>query len=150
MFSRAAFSAAAFSEDAFRFDTVVDVVAPTLVKATIASDGDSISLLFDEAVTVGSGGDEGFVLTASGGDVVMTYSTGDGSGKLTYTLDRTVGPDETFSLAYTQPGDGIEDMAGNDLATFSDASVVFQADDMRSLVREIVRDVIREMVRGIT
>ena len=100
-----------------------DVTAPTLSSATIASSGDTISFVFDESVTFGAGGNGGFAVTMSGGAATLTYSSGDGTDTLTYSISRTVAYNETGTLAYTQPGDGVEDSSGNDLVTFSGTSI---------------------------
>lgn len=103
-----------------------DVTAPTLNTATIGSSGTTITLAFDESVSVGSGGSGGWALTMSGGSAItLTYSSGSGSSSLVYSLSRTVNSGETVSsgLNYTQPGDGIEDSAGNDLANVSSHAV---------------------------
>ncbi len=70
---------------------------PTLVSATIASNGTTLTLVFSEAVT----GREGFSLTASGGYVVPTYVSGDGSNTYAYSLSRTIESGETVTLDYT-------------------------------------------------
>jgi hypothetical protein len=98
--------------------------APTLVSATIAADGDSISILLSESVTIGAGGNGGFVLTPSGGASTATYSSGDTTDTLVYTLSRTIDYGETITLAYTQPGSGVEASDDQqDLATFSGEEV---------------------------
>ena len=68
----------------------------------------------------------GFSVTMTdAGAIALTYSSGDGTSTLVYTGDVTVQSGDTVSsgLDYTQPGDGIEDADGNDLATFTGASV---------------------------
>lgn len=101
-----------------------DTTAPTLTSGEITVDGDYIHLNCNEYVTIGSGGNGGVTMSMSGGAVTATYSSGDGTGTLVYSLSRTIAYDETGTVSYTQPGDGIEDIAGNDLATFSGTSVV--------------------------
>lgn len=100
-----------------------DVTAPVLTSAVVASSGTSLTLNFSETVSIGAGGNGGFTLTASGGAAALTYSSGSGSSALVYTIGRTVSSSETATIAYTQPGNGVEDGAGNDLATFSGTSV---------------------------
>jgi hypothetical protein len=100
--------------------SVPDTDAPTLVSATIPAAGTSISIAFNESVSVGAGGNGGFVLDTSGAAVTLTYSSGAGTSTLVYTLNRTVVSGETIlDFDYTQPGNGVEDAAGNDLASFS-------------------------------
>ncbi|BBO80159.1 hypothetical protein DSCO28_07250 [Desulfosarcina ovata subsp. sediminis] len=97
---------------------------PTLSSATIGSDGDTWTLVFNKSVSIGTGGSGGFVATmTTAGTVNLTYSSGDESDTLVFTGDTTVNASDTGTLAYTQPGDGIEDGDGYDLATFSGTSV---------------------------
>jgi hypothetical protein len=103
--------------------TATDATAPTLSSATIPSAGTSITLAFSESVSIGSGGNAGWVPTLTGGASAMTYSSGSGSSSLVYTLGRTVNSGETGTLAYTQPGSGVEDATGNDLATIASAAI---------------------------
>ena len=106
--------------------TVNGSATPNLSSATIGSDGTTWTLVFSEAVTIGSGGSGGFSVTmTNAGAITFTYSSGDGTSTLVYTGDVTVQSGDTVSsgLDYTQPGDGIEDADGNDLATFTGASV---------------------------
>jgi len=100
-----------------------DVTAPTLSTATVPTGGGAITLAFSEVVVVGAGGNAGWTLTASGGASAMSYVSGSGSSSLVYNLDRTILTGETLTVAYVQPGNGIEDASGNDLATLSGASV---------------------------
>lgn len=60
------------------------------------------------------------------GAVTLTYSSGSGTASLVYTGAPTVNSGEinTVGLGYTQPGNGIEDAAGNDLPTFSTHLVI--------------------------
>lgn len=100
--------------------------APTLSSATIATNGTTWTLAFNENVNIGAGGSGGFAVTMStAGVVALTYSSGDGTTSLVYTGDVTVNSGETASsgLDYTQPGNGIEDDVGTDLATFSTEAV---------------------------
>jgi hypothetical protein len=97
-----------------------DETPPTLVSATIPAAGTSISIVFNEAVTFGAGLDGGFTIAMSGGAVTLSYLSGDGSTTLVYTTSRTIEAGETCSdFDYTQPTNGVEDAAGNDLVSFS-------------------------------
>lgn len=100
-----------------------DETAPELVSATVEEDGETLTLVFDENVNVGTGGNGGFALTASGGAATLTYASGDGTTTLVYDISRVVEDDETLTLDYTQPNDGIEDDAGNDLANIEAEAV---------------------------
>lgn len=102
-----------------------DTTAPTISTATIAAAGTSITLAFSETVTFGAGSNTGFALTATNGgaSVTLTYASGSGSSSLVYNTSRTIKSTEVLTLAYTQPGNGVEDAAGNDLVSFSGQSV---------------------------
>ncbi|MES2568667.1 MAG: hypothetical protein V4710_01280, partial [Verrucomicrobiota bacterium] len=94
-------------------------IAPTLIDPVIQSDGGTWSFGFSEPVTFGVGGSGGFAVTASGGAVTLTYHSGAGTDTWIYTGSRTVDFDETVSLAYTQPGNGIKDATDQPLASFA-------------------------------
>lgn len=118
---------ATFAGQAITNNSTVDVTPPTLTSATIDAAGTSLTLLFNEIVNIGAGGNGGFVVTMSGGASALTYASGAGSNTLVYTLARTIEAGETGTLAYTQPGNGVEDAAGNDLATIGSAAVTNNA-----------------------
>lgn len=99
-----------------------DTTPPTLSSAAIPAAGTSIALTCNEAIASGAGGNGGVTLSATDGAVTATYSSIVGA-VATYTLSRTIHNTETVTVSYTQPGNGIEDAAGNDLATFSDSAV---------------------------
>lgn len=100
-----------------------DAVPPTVSSRTIPSGGTTAVFVFSEPVVFGAGGNSGFTFSLSGGAVTATYASGSGSSTLTYSLSRTVSAGETGTVSYTQPGNGIEDTAGNDLATFGATSI---------------------------
>jgi hypothetical protein len=100
-----------------------DTTPPTITGATIASNGTTFSIGLSEAGYFGAGGNSGFALTLSSGSTTATYSSGSSSSTLVYTLSPAVNAGITATLAYTQPTNGVEDLAGNDLATVSGVSV---------------------------
>jgi hypothetical protein len=59
----------------------------------------------------------------SGGAVTLAYASGSGSNTLIYNLSRTIYSGETGTVSYTQPGNGVEDASGNDLANISSSAV---------------------------
>ena len=101
------------------FTTDPDVA---LISARVINGGDSLRMVFNRAVSFGAGGNGGFALTMSGGAVTISSPTGTGTTTLTWDTSRTIASTETGTLAYTQPGDGVE-AEGDDLATFSDFTV---------------------------
>ena len=98
-----------------------DQVVPTMVSATIDSTGGFITFRGSENLlpTISTG----FVLTLSGGAATATYSSGTGTAYLVYSLSRTVASGETGTYDYTQPGNGIEDSSGNDLASITGGAI---------------------------
>lgn len=100
-----------------------DVTAPTVSSRTVSANGTEFTIAFDEAVTATI--DTGFTLTPTSGGaaVTLSYTSGSGTSSLVYTASRAITRNETLTLAYVQPGDGIEDAAGNDLASFSGQAV---------------------------
>jgi hypothetical protein len=100
-----------------------DVTPPEKTSLTIPSAGTTLLLGLSETCSIGAGGNGGLTLSMSGGAVTASYSSGSGSNTFTYNLSRTVNSGETGTASYTQPGNGIEDTAGNDLASFSSQAV---------------------------
>lgn len=102
-------------------DEEPDSTPPSFSSAAIASSGNALTMTFNEAVTADSG--DVPVISASGGAVTASYTSGSGLNALTFGLSRTIYNNETVTVSYTQDTDGIEDVAGNDLATLSSQSV---------------------------
>lgn len=101
-----------------------DTDAPTMSTQAIGADGRTVTFTFSEAVTIGAGGNAGFTLTnGDAEEISLAYVSGAGSTTLTYQSSACIPSTDTFvaGLVYTQPTNGIEDMAGNDLASFSGA-----------------------------
>jgi len=99
-----------------------DTDAPTMSTQAIGADGRTVTFTFNEAVKIGTGGSAGFTLTnGDTEEIALTYVSGDSSTSLVYQTSACVPSTDTFvaGLVYTQPTNGIEDMAGNDLASFS-------------------------------
>lgn len=92
--------------------------APTLTTATLTG-STTLVLSFSEPVSIGSGGNGGFTVSLSGGAATLTYASGSDTDELTYTVSRPVLYTETGTLDYAQPGDGLEDSIGTDLASVS-------------------------------
>lgn len=109
-----------FSGQAITNNSTVDLTAPTVDSAAINAVGTSLTITHDESVSIGAGGNGGFALSTG---QTLTYSSGSGSTDLVYTISPAVEIDESPTLAYTQPTDGVEDAAGNDLATFSGQAI---------------------------
>lgn len=95
----------------------------TLSSATIQASGTTLRLVFSGAASGFASGAEGFALTGlTGGATALTYSSGNGTATVDFTISRTVYSYETSgALAYTAG-----DIAGANtlaLANFSGTSV---------------------------
>lgn len=102
-----------------------DTTPPTISSASVPTAGDTIAVQMSEAVQVGAGGSGGW--TISLGDATISSAAVDGTDNtiINLTPSRTLLTGESFTIGYTQPGDGFQDQAAtpNDLATLSGASV---------------------------
>ena len=95
--------------------------APTISSFIVDPSGAFIIMTGSETllVTISTG----LTLTSDGGAVTLTYASGSGTTGLVYSTSRTILSTETITYDYTQPGNGIEDASGNDLASISDGVV---------------------------
>lgn len=101
-----------------------DTTAPTITSATVDTSGTLLSIVFSETVVANI--NTGFTLTMSGGEGVLSYASGSNSNTLVYNITgRTIDDDETgvAGLDYVQPGSGIEDLSGNDLASTGETDI---------------------------
>lgn len=101
----------------------VDTTAPSITSATINAPATTLTVNFNEAAVFGAGGSSGFVPTLTGGASSMTYVSGSGSASWIFSLARSPAYGETGTLAFTQPGNGAEDAAGNDVVTVSGITI---------------------------
>lgn len=100
-----------------------DVTAPTVSSVTIGTNGTTLTINVSESCSIGAGGSSGVTVVASGGNASAEYASGSGSTAIVYTISRAIKSTETATLTYSQPGNGIEDAAGNDLVSFSGQAV---------------------------
>lgn len=135
---------AAFDEPVTNSSTQ-DITAPTIQSARI--DGAVLTWTLTETMFAGAGGTGGATLTCSGGAVTPTYDAIAGA-QITFDLSREPANDETCTTGYTQPGNGFEDGAGNDLATFADEPVSFPA-DCAQLIGSVLQSVLGPPVHSL-
>jgi hypothetical protein len=98
--------------DAFDVETE-DLTNPTVQSASINTNGSQYIVVYSEPVT----GQTGHTLSASGGAVTLTPSSGDTTDTHIWSLDRTIGEDEVITRSYS-PGNAV-DGAGNPLEAYS-------------------------------
>lgn len=96
-----------------------DTESPTISSAALSADGGTVTINFDENVTVGAGGNSGFTVNATYGTVTLTPTTALPAQSVAFTCSRPIENGETISGSYVQPEDGFEDAAGNYLASGS-------------------------------
>lgn len=113
---------------------------PTLESAAIDKSGRTLTVVWSEACSAGAGGSSGVAVTLGSGSAAVGVLKDGSSGSDTwvYALTPSVLPTATsgsITVAYTQPGDGIEATTGGaDVATFSGSAVtnastvIFRAD----------------------
>jgi hypothetical protein len=105
-----------FDIGAYEYGGAADETPPTISSATVGTDGDTLTLVFSEPVTVNTS--TGFTLGMSGGAAGLTYTSGSGTNILVYAITgRNIDTAETGTLDYATVANGIEDAAGNDLAS---------------------------------
>ena len=100
-----------------------DVTAPEFSSASLAADGETYTITLNENVQAGAGGSGGFVATGSVTGATAITVTDITNAVITGTGADVINSGETITLAYTQPTDGIQDLAENDLASFGPESV---------------------------
>lgn len=115
------------------------------VSVTVGANGLTWTLVFSEAVQFGAGGNGGFVPDMTiGGVLTLAYVSGAGTDTLVFTGSREVSDDEVDNiLGYTQPGNGLETLSGEDVASFTIAitnNSALALDDETILWRDIVID----------
>ena len=98
-----------------------DVVTPYVESATADTNGTTITMVFSEAVEAGAGGAGGMTITPlSLSGIALTYASGDGTDTWTFTAASTIYKNRPLELSFAQPGDGIQDLVGNELSSFSE------------------------------
>jgi hypothetical protein len=97
---------------------------PQLVSATLETDGRTWVLIFSKAVRFRSNDSGGFTISTAEAEAVnLTYGSGAGTQRLIYNSDETIAGTTAIELSYVNPGDGIEDSDGNDMASVTDFPV---------------------------
>ncbi len=100
-----------------------DAAVPTFSSAALGTDGRTLTLTFNEAVKV-TGGSAITVDAGQSAPVTATLVPTSTGTTLTYYTDRVVYSTETITFGYIQLGNGIEDIAGNDLATIAISTAI--------------------------
>lgn len=114
--------------DGSQWATISDTVAvtpstaPTLVSATVAADGETITLVFSRAIYIGLG--NVFTITdETNGEITPVYASGTGTTTIVFDLPEVVAGEETVTMDFTQPGNGWQGTDGHDVASIVDGVV---------------------------
>lgn len=95
---------------------------PTLISATVDTTGLILTVVFSEAITIGTGGSGGVTLNTP--TDVATYSSGDTTTTLVFDLTTVITDADIPTITYVQPTDGLESTAdGIDVVSFSNQAV---------------------------
>jgi hypothetical protein len=97
----------------------LDSLAPTVSSRTIPSAGTTFTMVLSEPVQMAGAVP---TLSSSGGPVTLSGCVA-ATNTITCNTSRQVLGVETLTARYTQPGNGIEDLVGNDLVSFSNQAV---------------------------
>jgi len=127
-----------------------DTISPTITQATLAPNGQRLSISASETIDFGDGLSSGFTLNASGGPVNLRFAGGYGTDTLLFDSDREIQNIETATLSYTQPTDGWQDMSNNELASFSGMSVTKTVEEMQKpqSFKHDIKGTLRGFLRG--
>lgn len=128
-----------YASDPFAPFRQQSAAAPQLSGVSVASDGASLQVQLSKDVVVGAGGTGGFALAGANAPAVTAAVDGVDASIINLTPARKLLSGETFTLSYTQPGDGFEDSSGQDLATFSGAGVANNSAVLAGLLTEELR-----------
>jgi lysophospholipase L1-like esterase len=90
----------------------------SVTSITVGTLGLTADILFNEDAFVGTGGSGGWSMDCEGRSVAMTLGGGTGNTR-SYNLSETPYLNEDCVVDYIQPGDGLENGVGTDLASFS-------------------------------
>lgn len=104
--------------------TSTNLPSPEVSSVTISANGSTWTVTFTEAAYSGTGGAGGFSATMNGQSVGLSRTAGDGTAEWTFTATRTIYAGETGTLDFTNPGDGAQDIDGNDVANATGKVVV--------------------------
>lgn len=139
------------------YTVIVDATLPEIASVTIDATGLILTVTLTENAAIGAGGSGGVTLAGQYGAITATYdslSTTD----LLFDLSRTAYDDEVLTLNYAQPGAGITDTVGNELATITGQAItnnstepfVLPDSTIGSLTRRLTRPLCRRLTRRLT
>ena len=105
-----------------------DVTAPTMTSAAMDSTGSLLTLTFSEDIQLGDAlvSAHGFTISPQNGGAAVTISFDSSSiaaNQIFVGTDRSISSTELLKISYTSGSSNIKDLAGNLLASFSNATL---------------------------
>jgi hypothetical protein len=100
---------------AYEYDGAEDVTAPTITSVVINAAGTGLTLTSSEPITVADS--SGFTLNMSGGAAGLSFKSATSNTMNFDITGRAIDVAETGTLDYVTVANGIQDAAGNDLAS---------------------------------
>jgi len=97
--------------------------APTVTSVTVGTLGLSADILFNTTISAGVGGSVGWSMICDGVPISMTYDSGLTTSTLSYALGSTPFDGDACTVDYEQPGDGLVNGSGVELASITDGPV---------------------------
>lgn len=109
----------------------IEATAPQVNAITI-EDSTTLLIEFDEPVELGADAEGITAASDSGLALGLAYLSGDGTAERRYTITgRSVYSEEVITVTHTQAGDGLQDLVGNVLGSFSQA-VTFNESELNA------------------
>ena len=117
------------------------MAAPVVVTAYIELSGLALILGFDQTVVEGAGGLGGFTVAG------LTLSSPEAVGSfITFSTDPVYSGDSVASIFYVQPGDGVENAGGEDVASFNRTVLNFSAASAPSGQQDLSGKIIKGVI----
>ena len=117
------------------------MAAPVILSAYIDTFGLSLILGFDQLVVEGAGGLGGFTVAG------LTLSSPAVAGtSVTFNTDLVYSGDSVASVFYVQPGDGVENAGGEDVASFNRTILNFSATPAPSGQQDLSGKIIKGVI----
>ena len=96
---------------------------PSIESAAINAHGDELTVTINEPVTSYESVFNGFTLTVDGTELALTYSSGDTTSTLKYSIGAVVLSGQAVTLDYNRPDDGWQDIDEGALVDVADMAV---------------------------
>ena len=120
------FASVALGQDIIVAKKKSDTTPPTLISATIATNGTTFTIVWSENTYQGAGYNDADLdvdCTLAGNGVTLTYVSGNGTGTHIYTLGTVLTKNDICNLDFNGDANSLEDASGNDVAAISSGAI---------------------------